>query len=266
MTYDLTDKWSITGGARWFEFDRDRSTCTRYRWACRRQAIPMRTACRAEHGQRHDLQVRDPVPVHPRCDGVCALQRGLPPRRRELAARGRHRDRARSPTARITCQNYEVGIKSQWFDNRLQLNVSAFLMEWDDIQLRAHQHGLRRADNGAFWLEGNFNGGKAEQKGVEFNGQWYATDASTSSGAHSSRARNSRKTLSYPNTDRRSSSPKARRCRSRPGKSTGPRSSTHFPDFLPIAGDFWTRISYTWQSKVWDSLGAIEDFEAAETP
>ncbi len=32
--------------------------------------------------------------------------------------------------------NYEVGIKSQWFDNRLLLNVSAFLMEWDDIQLR----------------------------------------------------------------------------------------------------------------------------------
>ena len=23
VTYDLTDKWSVTGGARWFEFDRD---------------------------------------------------------------------------------------------------------------------------------------------------------------------------------------------------------------------------------------------------
>ena len=23
MTYDLTDKWSVTGGARWFEYDRD---------------------------------------------------------------------------------------------------------------------------------------------------------------------------------------------------------------------------------------------------
>ena len=23
MSYDLTDKWSVTGGARWFEFDRD---------------------------------------------------------------------------------------------------------------------------------------------------------------------------------------------------------------------------------------------------
>jgi outer membrane receptor protein involved in Fe transport len=38
-----------------------------------------------------------------------------------------------------------------------------------------------------------------------------------------------------------------------------------FPDFLPWAGDFWTRFSYTYQGKVWDSLGAIEDFELAET-
>ena len=29
---------------------------------------------------------------------------------------------------------------------------------------------------GALWVEGNFNGGKAEQKGVEFNGTWYATE------------------------------------------------------------------------------------------
>ena len=39
-----------------------------------------------------------------------------------------------------------------------------------------------------------------------------------------------------------------------------------FPDFLPMAGDLWTRFSYSWQGKVWDSLSAIEDFEDAETP
>ncbi len=27
-----------------------------------------------------------------------------------------------------------------------------------------------------------------------------------------------------------------------------------FPDFLPLQGDLWTRFSYTWQGKIWDSL------------
>ena len=41
----------------------------------------------------------------------------------------------RSTTGRTTSKNYEVGIKSEWFDHRLQLNLSAFLMKWDDIQI-----------------------------------------------------------------------------------------------------------------------------------
>ncbi len=38
-----------------------------------------------------------------------------------------------------------------------------------------------------------------------------------------------------------------------------------FPDFLPMQGDLWTRFSYSYQGKIWDSLWAIEDFELAET-
>ena len=53
--------------------------------------------------------------------------------------------------------------------------LSAFLMEWDDIQLHIDRHRAATI-SGAWWIEGNFNGGEAEQKGVEFNGQWYATD------------------------------------------------------------------------------------------
>ena len=32
-----------------------------------------------------------------------------------------------------------------------------------------------------------------------------------------------------------------------------------FPKFLPLQGDVWTRFSYSWQGKTWDSLTAIED-------
>ena len=37
------------------------------------------------------------------------------------------------------------------------------------------------------------------------------------------------------------------------------------PDIVPN-GDLWTRFSYSWQSHVWDSLTAIEDWLSAETP
>jgi iron complex outermembrane recepter protein len=31
--------------------------------------------------------------------------------------------------------NYELGVKSEWLDNRLRFNASAFLLQWDDLQL-----------------------------------------------------------------------------------------------------------------------------------
>ena len=31
--------------------------------------------------------------------------------------------------------NFEAGLKSTWFDRRMQLNLSAFYMEWKDIQI-----------------------------------------------------------------------------------------------------------------------------------
>ena len=44
-------------------------------------------------------------------------------------------------------------------------------MQWDNIQLNASGS----AANNPFWLRGTFNGGKAEQKGVEMNGAWQVT-------------------------------------------------------------------------------------------
>ena len=63
--------------------------------------------------------------------------------------------------------NYEVGLKSEWLDNRLQINVSAFFMEWTDIQMD-NDGGV---DN-EWWLRGTINGDTAETKGVEVN--WVA--------------------------------------------------------------------------------------------
>ncbi len=64
-------------------------------------------------------------------------------------------------------ENYELGFKSQWLDNRLLVNASLFFMEWSDIQLRGDA-----SDVDPWWVEGIFNGGKAEQKGIELQAEW----------------------------------------------------------------------------------------------
>jgi outer membrane receptor protein involved in Fe transport len=120
-------------------------------------------------------------------------------------------------------------------------------------------------DDGAWWLEGNFNGGKAEQKGVELAVDWYATERlSISFSAFLASPEYTTDTF-VPNTDEvfiaegwtMPISPKEKYWAS---------VEYTFPDFLPLQGDFWTRLSYNWQGQVWDSLTAIEDFELAETP
>ncbi len=58
--------------------------------------------------------------------------------------------------------NYEAGLKSEWFDNRLQLNVSAFYMVWDDIQID-NAGGVEDK----WWLRGTINGDTARTMGVE---------------------------------------------------------------------------------------------------
>jgi iron complex outermembrane recepter protein len=55
--------------------------------------------------------------------------------------------------------SYEVGLKSTWLDNALSLDVAAYFLDWEDVQLFAQIN-----DTGV-----NANGGTAESKGVELS-------------------------------------------------------------------------------------------------
>lgn len=55
--------------------------------------------------------------------------------------------------------SYEVGLKGIWLDNALSLDVAAYFLDWEDVQLFAVIN-----DTGV-----NANGGTAESKGVEFS-------------------------------------------------------------------------------------------------
>ena len=65
-----------------------------------------------------------------------------------------------------TVDSYELGLKSKLFDNRVTLNVAAFLMEFEDFQVLEF--------TGAQFS--TFNVPKAESKGVEIEGQARLSD------------------------------------------------------------------------------------------
>ncbi|MBB6252140.1 TonB-dependent receptor [Nitrospirillum iridis] len=65
-----------------------------------------------------------------------------------------------APTfASDTLTNYEVGLKSQFLDNRVLFDIDAFYIDWNDIQLLSNGSGFNYI----------LNGGSAKSQGIEAN-------------------------------------------------------------------------------------------------
>ena len=62
--------------------------------------------------------------------------------------------------------SYELGLKSQFADRRVQLDLAAFRIEWDDIQVSSSFNGIG----------GLVNGGEATSEGAELSTWFLATD------------------------------------------------------------------------------------------
>jgi outer membrane receptor protein involved in Fe transport len=62
--------------------------------------------------------------------------------------------------------SYEVGMKSQFADRRVQLDLAAFRIDWDDIQVASQFNGIG----------GLVNGGEASSEGIELSTLFRATD------------------------------------------------------------------------------------------
>jgi outer membrane receptor protein involved in Fe transport len=69
--------------------------------------------------------------------------------------------------------NWEVGAKTEWLDNTLRFNITAYFMEWEDIQIQVED---RYSEALTFSL-GTVNAPEAEIKGVESWLAWAPTDA-----------------------------------------------------------------------------------------
>ena len=70
--------------------------------------------------------------------------------------------------------NYELGLKSEWMDNRLQLNMAVFKIEYEGIQINTRPPSTDLGST-PWWLRGTFNAGKAENTGIELNGSFLVT-------------------------------------------------------------------------------------------
>jgi outer membrane receptor protein involved in Fe transport len=64
-----------------------------------------------------------------------------------------------------TLTNYELGLKSRFADNKVEIDVAAFRIDWEDIQVLA-------SFNGATGLT---NGGTATSQGIEFSALFQPT-------------------------------------------------------------------------------------------
>jgi len=170
VTFDVTDAWSMTFGGRWFENERDRYV---------RETFPSEFPSWGQmeldgtdeaQGKQDDTTFKFGTQYNFN-DNVMAyfiFSQGfrLGGDNSVRAAEAGFVYEVYDPDK---VDNYEVGVKSTFAGGRVQLNASAFFMEWDEIQ-------LNRTNPDIWWQQGVQNGGKAETQGLELSITVHATD------------------------------------------------------------------------------------------
>ena len=174
LSFDLTDDWTIHGGVRWAEFDRD---------VFSRFAFPEGLIVYPDSFMGGDSSFRGVGKVDDTIYKI-GLRYNIDDERmlyglysQGFRLGGFNSQRAAS-TGRLPLEyggdfldNYEFGIKSTWQDGRLMINADVFLMEWTDYQ--------QSADFDQWWMRGTVNAGDVETKGIEMQAEWRVTERLT---------------------------------------------------------------------------------------
>jgi iron complex outermembrane receptor protein len=92
------------------------------------------------------------------------------------------------PTDPETADSYEIGVRSEWLDNTLRLNATAFYVIYDDSQqqLLAEIEADRDGDGineSTFQETRFFNAAEITAAGVELEGTWVVNDSFTIQGS-----------------------------------------------------------------------------------
>lgn len=176
VTYDITDRLSISGGIRYTEEEKDyfRTTSTF-------SSNPLFQANPAAGSPMHPNHTWDDV------SGLVSLDYQLTDdfllygRVSQGFKSGGFNGRANNagedaPYDPETVTSYEVGFKSDWFNNRLRANFAAFYNDYEDFQARVSDF-----TNGVPPIISLtvLNAGQLEISGAELELSWRATDALT---------------------------------------------------------------------------------------
>jgi iron complex outermembrane receptor protein len=162
LSYQITDALTATVGARWFQYDRDRSEVKSW-----------------PEGNPYDVDIykgKDDDTLY-----KMALNYSLSDDKMIyfLASPGFRLggpNSIKNPSSVLpdsygpdTLNNFEAGLKSQWLGGRLQVNASVYSMDWQDIQ-----RGITDPDD--WTANGTVNMGDATVSGLELNVSLLATE------------------------------------------------------------------------------------------
>lgn len=173
LVYDLSDRLTATVGGRWFEYDRNEFD--QYQFP---QGLPPLSGLDSNgaygsSGVEQDTALKLSAQYTVDDDRMIyfLFSQGF-----RLGGSNSQRAAATGLVplnySADTLNNFEGGLKSEWFGNRLQLNISAFYMVWEDIQIN-NDGGVEDK----WWLRGMINGDTARTMGLEVNWDASITDS-----------------------------------------------------------------------------------------
>ncbi|MEJ2340390.1 MAG: TonB-dependent receptor, partial [Gemmatimonadales bacterium] len=131
ISFDLTENFTITAGGRWFDYERE--------FAQRQESPEGSTAFNflddVAKSDDNDFsaklnltyRINDDRLVYATYSEGFRVGGANPLKERSVLPRSYDPDEV---------TNYEVGAKTDWFENRLRFNIAAYYMEWDDIQVQ----------------------------------------------------------------------------------------------------------------------------------
>ena len=145
--------------------------------------------------------------------------------------------------------NYELGLKSQWADNTVQLNVQLFYMKWSGYQDSVFSIGQ-------WWVRGTINAGGAETTGVEAELIWQVSDNFRIKGSLFRGKSEFKEDYVHPE----SGALTIRKGMTMPGSPESKAWLSLVYDIPGVlGGDFWTYYDFSYQSETWNTTSNIRD-------
>lgn len=254
MSYDLAEDFTVSVGARWFEYDRD----VWEEYAAPQNTPPPGSYGRGEGifssaGKSSDTTFKFSSQWRATDDAMVyftyseGFRLGGYNSQKAVDAAGGLLSPTYDPDKLI---NYEFGIKSEWLNNSVQLNASVFSMQWEGIQLWADL-------DGPWWLNGMLNGKSAESKGMEINGSWRVSRNLTLEG--SAFFAKAQITSDIFDLRDRVIAADGQQMPGSPKKKNWLAAEYTVPGAFGMAGDLWFRYDVSYMGSSWDTLSGARN-------